>query len=260
MAQEQEISSVLACDVGNTNISFAHICGDDESQMHTVALNAHGELGKQLAELWQQMSQPKVLLAASVNPAGLKILQAAAKKAIGETVLVVGQDLPLPLPTELAKPELIGVDRLCCAAAAYDRLGSACVVADFGTAITVDCVSEEGMFLGGAIMPGLSLSAKSLQTNTAQIPLVEFCQPDWVFGRDTREAVIGGIVLGAQGALRGLVESYASKLGSWPLVILTGGDAELICPDIDESDLIQAIVDDLTLRGAAMSYYKSITQ
>lgn len=257
---EQAIPSVLACDVGNTTISFAHVNGEDVTDMQTIRLDEHAELGPELAALWEQMPQSKAIVAASVNPPGLSILEAAASKALGESVLVVGRDLPLPLPTNLPKPELIGVDRLCCAAAAFDRMGSACVVADFGTAITVDCVNDEGVFLGGAIMPGLSLSVKCLHADTAQIPLVKLTEPDWVFGVDTRQAVVGGIVLGARGALRTFVESYASKLGSWPLVILTGGDAELICPNPGESDLIQAIVCDLALRGAAMAYYKSLAE
>ena len=262
MAQEHTIPSVLACDVGNTTISFVHINAEDVTDIQTIRLDQPSELASRLANLWDQMPTSKVLVAASVTPPGLDILEAAAKEAIDETVLVVGRDLPFPLPlaNDMSEPDRIGVDRLCCAAAAYDRLGSACVVADFGTAITVDCVNDEGVFLGGTIMPGLSMSANCLHSNTAQIPLFELTQPDWVFGADTRQAVIGGIIFGARGALRALVESYASKLGSWPLVIITGGDAELICPSLGDSDLVQAIVKDLAMRGAAMSYYKSITE
>ena len=261
-ADELTIPNVLACDVGNTTISFAHVSAEDVTDMQTIRLDQPAELGRKLAALWSRMPQPKAIVAASVNPPGLSDLETAASETLDETVLVVGRDLPLPLPLQknLPEPELIGVDRLCCAAAAYDRLGSACVVADFGTAITVDCVNDDGVFLGGAIMPGLSLSAKCLHTNTAQIPLVDLTEPDWVFGADTRQAVIAGIVRGARGALRALVESYAEKLGSWPVVILTGGDAELICPDLKESDLVQAVVSDLALRGAAMAYYKSLTE
>jgi len=67
-------------------------------------------------------------------------------------------------------------------------------------------------------------------------------------------------VRGARGALRELVETYATEMGAWPLVILTGGDARVICKDVNESDMAQAIVDDLVLRGVAMTYYKFMLQ
>jgi len=170
----------------------------------------------------------------------------------------VGRDLPLPAATRLPEPRKIGVDRLCAAAAAFDRLGTACVVADFGTAITIDCVDDEGLFLGGAILPGLHMSAGALARDTAQLPVTEPVNPDWVFGRNTQEAIAGGLVFGARGALRELVESYATALGHWPLVIVTGGDAHLICPDPNASELVQAIVPDLVLRGAAIAYYRTL--
>ena len=92
----------------------------------------------------------------------------------------------------------------------------------------------------------------------AQLPRVELGPVDWVFGKDTRQAILGGIVLGARGALRELVEAYATELGHWPIVILTGGDAKLICPDPNASSLVQAIVPELSLRGVAMSFYRML--
>jgi len=150
------------------------------------------------------------------------------------------------------------VDRLCAAVAAFDRLGVPCVVADFGTAITIDCVNAEGVFLGGAILPGLGLSAESLSAGTAQLPRVKLSEPNWVYGKDTEQAIIGGVVYGARGALRGLVEAYATDLGRWPVVILTGGDARWVCQSPSQSDLVQAIVPDLVLRGVAIAYYKTL--
>ena len=130
------------------------------------------------------------------------------------------------------------------------------MVADFGSAITIDCVNADGVFQGGAILPGLQMGARALASQTAQLPQVELAEPHWVFGQDTAQAIISGLVRGARGALRELVETYATEMGAWPAVILTGGDARLICPDLNESELAQAIVDDLVLRGAAIAYYK----
>jgi type III pantothenate kinase len=126
------------------------------------------------------------------------------------------------------------------------------VVADCGTAITVDCVSDEGVFLGGAILPGLSLGASALAGGTALLPKVALERPTWVFGKDTRQAIIGGLVQGARGAIQFLTEAYATELKKWPLLLLTGGDAELIR---EEQGLEQAVVPELTLLGVALAFH-----
>ncbi len=223
-------------------------CVIDEEITH-VRRVAVDDLGDALADLWSECPKPSQIAACSVQVEYLAVLESAAA-ALDEKVLVVGRDLPLPIETNLPEPEHIGTDRLCAAAMAYHRLGSACVVADFGTAITIDCVNDEGVFLGGAILPGLGLSADALAKGTSALPEVVLENPGWVFGFDTRQAIIGGIVTGARGALRELVESYATELGVWPEVILTGGDAELIGADFD---IVSAVVPDLTLLGVGLS-------
>lgn len=252
------IPSVLACDVGNTAVHFAHVQGKDVTPVRTLRIGELAELGQALKELWDQVPAPRKIVAGSVNPVGLKALEAAAQEALREPVLVIGRDLPLPIETDLPAPDKIGVDRLCAAVAAFDQLGVACVVADFGTAITIDCVSDEGRFLGGAILPGLAMSLQSLHEKTALLPEAELEAPDWVYGKDTRQAIVGGVVFGARGALRGLVESYATELGHWPLVIATGGDARLVVGDPVDSEIVQAIVPDLVIRGVAMAYYRKL--
>jgi type III pantothenate kinase len=256
----EQIPSVLACDVGNTAVHFAAVTGEDVGEVHTLRVGELAGLGAELAALWTQLPQPRELVACSVNEPALKALEAAAQESLAEPVLVIGRDLPLPMETDLPAPRAVGVDRLCAALAAFDRLGVACVVADFGTAITIDCVSDEGKFLGGAILPGLAMSARALHQYTAQLPEVELAEPDWVFGKDTRQAIVGGLVRGSRGALRELTEAYATELGHWPPIILTGGDATLIGGEPNLSELVQAIVPDLVLRGAAAAYYRTLAK
>ena len=254
------IPSVLACDVGNSGVHLGCVLGEAVEHVRSVGAGEPARLGDALTVLWGLTPAPRKIVAASVNPPALKALEAAADEALGEPVMVIGRDLSPPVPTNLPEPEKIGADRLCAAAAAFDRAGAACVVADFGTAITIDCVDDEGVFVGGAILPGLTMGAESLAGGTAQLPRVQLVQPDWVFGKDTRQAIIGGLVLGARGALRALVESYATELGHWPVVFLTGGDAELIGGDTCTSDLVQAIVPELVLRGVAIAYYRTLLE
>jgi len=253
-----KLPHVLACDVGNTAIHFAQVCGEEVSSAQTFRLGELSGLGESLSRLWSAMPEPKKIAASSVNPSGLKALEAAVAKAVNQHVLVVGRELPLPIETDLPDPSSTGADRLCAAAAAFDHLGVACVVADFGTAVTIDCVNDDGVFVGGAILPGLEMGAKSLAAHTAQLPKVELTEPTWVFGKDTRQAIVGGLVISAKAALREFVEAYATELGHWPVVIVTGGDARLVCGDPNQSGLVQCRVDDLAVRGVAIAYYKSL--
>jgi len=151
----------------------------------------------------------------------------------------------------LEHPESVGIDRICAAAAAYDTLKRACAVASFGTAITIDCVNDEGAFLGGAILPGLGLQARALASGTAQLPDVTIQTPDVVIGNNTEEAIQIGVLYGAVGALREIVERYAEELGNWPELVITGGNADLIH---EHSDIVDHHVPDLCIRGIALAH------
>lgn len=260
--QLDRVPSVLACDVGNTHVRIAHVAGDTVSDLQRFPVGELAQIGPAIKPLWESMPAPRRIVAGSVNPAALKALEAVTVEVLGKEgqILVIGRDLASPIDTALDDPESIGVDRLCCASAAYDRLGTACVVADFGSAITVDCISDNGVFLGGAILPGLSMGSRALNNQTAQLPLVSLAEPAGAIGTSTVEAIRSGLVHGARGALRQLAEAYATQMGSWPTIIATGGDAPLVCPDLGESDLVQAIVPDLALRGVAGAYYRMLVK
>ena len=251
---------VLACDCGNTSIRIGRVVGDDVSQYSRYDSGDTAALSKGLKSIIEDSDDDLHVVVSSVNPDQLNTLKQAVCKISDHPVKVVGQDIPLPMDTQLNQPQSTGTDRLCAAIAAYDRLGQACVVADFGSAITIDCVDDQGVFWGGVIMPGLAMSARALNNNTAALPIVDLAGELSIPGQTTDEAIRSGIILGAKGALRSIVEIYAEKLNTWPLVILTGGDASVICPDVNEDGIVQAVVEDLTIRGVAMAYYNSILE
>jgi type III pantothenate kinase len=242
--------TVLACDIGNSRIALGCVVDEKASAVQRLGGDGFAGLADALREIREQSPTPGPIVASSVAPDGLAALESAAA-ALGEEVLLIGRDLPLPMEADVPEPHRIGTDRLCSAAMAFHRLEQACVVADLGTAITVDCVNDDGVFLGGAILPGLRTGAAALARETAFLPAVELTRPDWVFGKDTRQAIVGGLVYGARGALRELTEAYATELGKWPPLILTGGDAQLVGGDYD---IVHAVVPDLSLLGIALAY------
>jgi len=132
---------------------------------------------------------------------------------------------------------------------------NAVVVADFGTATTIDCVNRQGIFLGGVIMPGMKLSAMSLHEHTFALPEVEIQVPEENYGTNTVSAIQNGIYYGALGALRELVERYATQLGYWPQVVVTGGFSKMIA---EKCDFIDSVVPDLCLFGLFQAYKKYI--
>jgi type III pantothenate kinase len=189
---------------------------------------------------------------ASVNPPALARLLAMAKEMHLAKPLVAGDDFPIPMRTDVDEPERVGTDRLLAALAAYRRNRSACIVVDCGTAITVNAVRAGGVFVGGAIFPGLAMMARSLARGTALLP--EAVLPDRAppVGKNTEQAIAAGILHGAAGAVANLVIVASEIVGSDAAVFLTGGDAarlaEFLPPDCRD------VSPDLVLEGLAIAY------
>jgi len=254
---EVALAYVLAADIGNTRISLGVVQGETAYAQVTVAADDRNAMAELVKQMWEAMESPRRVVASSVAPRSLEIFRQVVAEAVDEPVAVIGEDIPLPIEVGVPHPERIGTDRLCCAAAAYGRLQQACVVVDLGTAITVDCVSAEGVFLGGAILPGMRMQARALHEGTARLPDVEPAEPEGVFGTDTVEAIRSGIVAGVRGAVRSLVEAYATELNQWPIVVTTGGDAALF--DNPEG-IVQAQAPPLCLLGVARALYQSLAE
>jgi type III pantothenate kinase len=250
---------VITADIGNSNISLGLFRDEELEQVEHIAATDAPGLVKALQSL--QALCPKTpdeaqtipVIACSVNPAALQLLEKAVSDTFDQRLFAIGRDIPLDIKLALEDPDTVGTDRLVTAAAAYDMLTNAVVIADFGTATTVDCVRENGIFVGGAIMPGLRTAALSLHEQTAALPVVDLEIPPGDFGANTTTAIQHGIYYGTIGAVRGLVERYASDLGRWPHVILTGGYAELIAKNCDFAD---SVVPNLCLTGIYLAYVK----
>lgn len=198
---------------------------------------------------------PPPTIVGSVVPDALKRVREYVRQRYDRDVLVVGEKVALPLDVGVDDVKSIGVDRVCAAAAAYDKIENACVVVDIGTAITVDLVDDDGTLIGGAILPGLHLQLRALHEFTAQLPEVEPALPELPYGRNTVEAMQNGVCRGVAGAIRELVEGYASSINRWPQVVATGGGLELMSPVLT---FVDTMVTDLSLRGLGLAYRKHL--
>ena len=268
--------SVLAIDIGNSRVGF-NVFTDGKARAPAIRLHHH-ELEAQLAEtlrtLWAKTTregetvedQFNGVAIVSVVPEMIKKMEHAVMDELSVESRVIGRDIKVPLKTALRDETTVGQDRLCGALAAFVNVEAACAVIHMGSALVVDCVDGEGLFRGGAIAPGLMMSAKALHEFSAQLPAVSLTPPagDVPFGRFTEEAINLGLYAAARGAIRELLERYATALGSWPHVVATGGDASSILGNDENTgaggvrDLVQSHVPDLVLQGAALTWEHSL--
>jgi type III pantothenate kinase len=246
-------------DIGNTSVSMSRWELGERVKADRIATEAFDSVVELLQKNWDVLGEDsqRAVVLCSVCPSVLERLRLSCQKRRIGPLLVVGEDLDLPIGVDLAEPLKVGTDRICAAAGAYIKVKSACVVADFGTALTIDLVSDNGVFLGGTIMPGLALSAKALHEHTALLPLVELGSTDSTLGKDTQSAIRNGIFAMFRGALREVVECYATDIGRWPPLILTGGDARLLA---DACDFVDHVCDDLSLDGLILAYQQHVEQ
>ena len=168
-------------------------------------------------------------------------LAAAALRALGCRVVQVQGDSPVGLANRYLQPCQLGPDRLVAALGAYRLAGGPVVVADVGTAITVDAVSGQGEFLGGAILLGPHAALGSLQAATALLTAPERLEPA-LPGRSTEQCLAAGAFWGAVGAIREIADHLRQALGAEAPLLLTGGGAASLAPGLPgarlEPDLV----------------------
>ena len=256
--------NLIAVDIGNTNIAVGLFLKGVEQSIKTIRGSDKKQLEKCLKETWQKIPVSKrskekkrdgVIVASSVKPAWTEMLRQIVQETLGEKVLLIGKDIPFPMDLSVEKTYkgTIGSDRVVAAAAAYAVVEDTVVVAQVGTAITIDLVDERGIFLGGVIVPGFEASAQALKDSTAQLPKIDIHKPQTVYGSNTNDAINCGIYYSVISTLQEIVRRYAELLGKWPQTVLTGSGAELIK---DDCDFVDSYVPNLVIKGIALAYRK----
>lgn len=252
---------LLVVDVGNTQTHFGTY-RDGELVEHwrfaTVPESTADELGAALRNLVELRGISLAELDASIVSSTVPQLGPAwvamAERYLGHPMLVVGPGLRTGMPIRYDNPREIGPDRLVNAVAAYDLVRGACIVVDFGTAVTYDPVSASGEYLGGIIFPGIEISLEALTSRAAALPRIDLAPPRSLIGKTTVDAIRSGIVFGFAAQVDGIVRRLRAEMGDETEAIATGGLAEHIVPFTETID----ITDDLlTLTGLRLLHERN---
>ncbi len=237
---------VLTIDIGNTTCNFGVFDRGKLASQFSIATQpwrTPDEVTLQLKALAKSrklhLARAQQILICSVVPRMTSVL-VEALKSLGDVPLrIVGQDVDVPLKNKYRYPEQVGQDRLVGAYAAWKQfgqgqgvggkgLGKDCIVADFGTAITIDLVTKKGEYLGGIIAPGLDISLEALAMRTALLPKVELKEPPELLGRDTANSIRSGLLYGCVALTDGLVGRLKAIYAPKAVVVATGGSSPLI--------------------------------
>lgn len=252
---------LLAVDVGNTQTVIGLFRGA-ELEDHWRIATVSDRTSDELALLIQQFlgfhgfsfdSQITGVAVSSGVPRVTAALREMTERYFGLPALVLEPGVRTGMAILYDNPKEVGADRIANAVAAYDLYGGPTIVVDFGTANTIEAISENGEYLGGAIFPGIEISLDALFGRAAALRRVELVAPRNVIGKSTVESIQSGSVYGFSGQVDALVERFQAELGRCT-VVATGGLAELIKP---HSRTIQHDEPWLTLHGLRIIFERN---
>jgi type III pantothenate kinase len=269
---------LLALDVGNTNTVLG-LYRLDENPPAAESAPEKGQSGYDLIAHWRVTthraqtvdeygvlfvnlfqrhglapSQVTHIIISSVVPPVESTLRQVCETYFHLEPMFVEPGIKTGMPMLIDNPTELGADRLADCIAAYERYGGPCIVVDFGTATKFEVISAKGEYLGGAIAPGLGLSAEALFSRAARLSRVDIKKPAKVIGTNTVGHLQSGLYYGYIGLVDGILERIFAELGAQPKVIATGGLARMVAAD---SRYIAEIDDRLTLDGLRILFERN---
>jgi type III pantothenate kinase len=186
------------------------------------------------------------VVVASVVPRLKEVFGELCRGYLDVQPLVLGPGVKTGLSIRIDNPAELGADLVADAVAAYDRVGAACIIVDFGTATTFSAVSDSGEFMGVSIAPGIEVAADALWERTAQLPRVSLVPPPRAIGTNTVHSMQSGLLFGYIGLVERIIRCIREELGGRASVIATGGAASVIAPHTAEISVVDS---ELTLDG-----------
>lgn len=244
---------LLVIDIGNSHTVLG-VYRDDTLVEHwrlaTTRQRTSDEYGILLRQLFAsatiEMREVTGCIMSSVVPPMQPILTEMVRRHCGLEPMVVGPGIRTGIAIRYENPREVGADRIVNAVAAFEHFRTPVIVVDFGTATTFDAIGERGDYLGGAICPGIAISAEALFQRASKLPRVEISKPPRVIGRNTVHSIQSGLIFGYVGLIEGMIQRIEAEYGKPMRVIATGGLSALFA---DESQRIDAVDPDLTLTG-----------
>lgn len=253
---------LLAVNVGNSNIRFGLY---EEKKMIAhwkIGTNkdwTSDEFGMVFMCFFSNMKldvlDVEAVIIASVVPPIMYSFEHAIRKYIKREPIVIGPGIKTGINIKYENPRELGADRIASAVAAFELYGGPVIVVDFGTATTFNAISSKGEFLGGAICPGIKISAEALYKRTAKLPKIDLAKHDVVIGRSTSVGMQSGIFYGYVGQVNYLINEIKREMNEEHIkVIATGGLAKFIASDAKAIDEVNGR---LTLEGLRLIYEKN---
>ncbi len=253
---------LLAIDIGNTNTVLGLFSETGEriadwrlTTHRAQTVDEYGVLFRNLFSLRGiEVSAVDAIIVSSVVPPIDSTVREMCKHYFGHQPLFVEPGVKTGISIRTDNPAEIGADRIVNSVAAFHKYGGPCIVVDLGTATSFDVISKQGEFLGGAIAPGLGISADALFSRAARLMRVDIRRPEKVIGTNTIETLQIGLYYGYLGLIDGILERMILELGEKTHVVATGGLAAQIAPD---SRFITTVDDWLTLDGLRLVYERN---
>lgn len=256
---------LLAVDISNTNIKFGLYQGETMNHhwiVSTVRQRTSDEYAMVLSDLLRHVNHTLTdidgVIISCVVPSLTPVFQDLALRYCGREAVVINHSLDLGVRLLVDNPWEVGADRIMTILAVHHLYGGPAIVIAFSTATTFDVVSAQGDFLGGAIAPGLVISAEALSSAASQLFRVEMKPPRSALGKNTIENMQSGIIYGHVGLVQGLIARLRVEIPNVASqsdikIIAHGGLAQLMAPIIPE---IQYVDQFLPLEGLRLAYGK----
>jgi type III pantothenate kinase len=252
---------LLAIDIGNTNITFGVFDGEQliaDWRIGTVQRRTGDEYAALLLNLFRlkdlSFTDIDGVGLSSVVPRATDALIKFSKRHLNIDPLVISPDMILGIRVNYHPITDVGADRIANAVAAHVKYGGKVIVVDFGTGTTLDAVSEDGEYLGGAIAPGIEISLEALFSRAARLTGVRLIAPEKAIGNTTAGSLQSGIIFGYAGLVDALVDRFREEMGGSAKVIATGGLADIIAPHSRTIELCDLL---LTLEGIRIIFTRS---